>query len=463
MNKQFERYLKASLIILDLVVLNLVYYFCQIGFNRSYSEQFLKSYNLYFLISNGLWLLIGFLLGLYRERVILNFAVYSKRTFQVYLLWVMLMMFYLFFSRELLISRLFIFYSNLFFALGILFNRFIYLGLQQYFKASESLIKRVMILGYNDTAIKLTKYLESDGQNTKILGYTENDENIYELTNYPIIGDISSTLRIATELHAQEIFSTITPEKNEQIYDLMQNAEKNCIKFKVVPDLHSFFAHDAHIEFYGTIPVLSRRSSALDDMGNIIKKRLLDIAVSSMVILLVLSWMIPLLGLLIVIESGFPVFFRQLRTGMTNKLFWCIKFRSMKENKLADTLQATQDDARVTRIGRFMRRTSLDEFPQFINVFLGNMSLVGPRPHMMKHTNDYSKIVDEYMVRQFVKPGITGWAQIHGLRGEVKDEKDIRERVEKDLWYIENWTLWLDVQILFLTVYYILKGDKNAY
>ena len=135
----------------------------------------------------------------------------------------------------------------------------------------------------------------------------------------------------------------------------------------------------------------------------------------------------------------------------------------MRTNKDADLRQATQNDNRVTKIGRFIRRTSLDEFPQFLNVFKGEMSLVGPRPHMLKHTTDYSKLVDDYMIRQFLKPGITGWAQVNGFRGEITNPDQIKMRVNKDLWYLENWTLFLDIQILFLTVYQVLRGDKNAF
>ncbi|HRI24408.1 MAG TPA: sugar transferase, partial [Ferruginibacter sp.] len=144
--------------------------------------------------------------------------------------------------------------------------------------------------------------------------------------------------------------------------------------------------------------------------------------------------------------------------------FWCLKFRSVKAGKKeADLKQATRNDARVTRIGRIIRKTSLDEFPQFLNVFKGEMSLVGPRPHMLKHTTDYSKVVDDYMIRQFLKPGITGWAQINGYRGEITNPEQIKMRVNKDLWYLENWSLWLDIQILFLTIYHVLKGNKNAF
>ncbi len=463
MNKQFERYLKGTLLILDLLVLNIVYYFAQIIFNKSYDHESIKVYNLYFYVSNGMWLFITFALGLYKEKAILRYDLFFKRTIQVIVVWVLGLMIYLFFSRQILLSRLFILYATAFFGLGILINRFLYLGFFQYYRSSDVFIKKVLVLGFNERARKLTRYLESGEQNIKLVGYTENEENIRQLSNYPIVGDIASTMDIARKMNVYEIYSTLTPEDNSEILRFMQIAEKECIRFKIVPNLSNLFAYGTHIEFYGDMPVLSSRNSALDDTGNIIKKRLLDVVVSGLVIVFVLSWLIPLLGILIVLESGLPVFFSQMRTGMTNRPFKCIKFRSMKKNKDADKKQATENDARVTRIGKFMRRTSLDEFPQFINVFKGDMSLVGPRPHMLKHTDDYSKVVDEYMVRQFVKPGITGWAQIHGYRGEIKNEEDIRNRVEKDIWYVEHWTLWLDIQILFLTVYNIVRGDKNAY
>jgi putative colanic acid biosynthesis UDP-glucose lipid carrier transferase len=163
------------------------------------------------------------------------------------------------------------------------------------------------------------------------------------------------------------------------------------------------------------------------------------------------------------IESKGPIFFKQKRTGKNNQTFSCLKFRSMRMNNEADSRQATKEDMRITKIGKFIRKTSLDEFPQFLNVLKGEMSLVGPRPHMVKHTNDYSQIVEQYMIRHFLKPGITGWAQINGFRGEITDTNQIKLRVRNDLWYLENWNIWLDIRILFLTIYTIFKGDKNAY
>jgi putative colanic acid biosynthesis UDP-glucose lipid carrier transferase len=372
-------------------------------------------------------------------------------------------MFYLFFSRELAISRLFIVSTIGMFGLGLLINRFIYLGINRSFRNRDFLIKKVIILGYNDTGKKLAKYFEEESLNTKLIGYIENDENIVELSHYPVLSNISNTLSVAKQYNINEIFSTITPEQNKDIYQLMHLCEKECIRFKIVPNLSVFITREVHIEYFGDLPILSLRSEPLDDVGNRIKKRSMDIAVSLLVIIFILSWLIPFLGFIIFLESGWPIFFKQLRTGKNKKGFYCLKLRSMKSNQDADQKQAIKNDQRITSFGKFLRKTSLDEFPQFINVLKGEMSLVGPRPHMVKHTSDYSKVVDEYMVRQFIKPGITGWAQINGYRGEIANPEQIQMRVNKDLWYLENWTLWLDVQILFLTIYQVFKGDKNAY
>jgi len=379
------------------------------------------------------------------------------------MLWIILILFYLFFSFEFKISRIFIFSTIISFGVGLLVNRFLYLGIRNYYKKSDTILKKVLILGYNDTAKKLAKYFEEDSINAQVIGFIEDDDNVRELTHYPIISNISNTLQVAKELEIQEIFSTITPEQNKEIYNLMFQSEKECIRFKIVPNLSVFITREVHIEYFGDLPILSLRSEPLDDVGNRIKKRVLDIVVSFFVIVLILSWLIPILGILILLESRGPVFFAQLRTGKNKKTFRCLKFRSMKSNNDADLKQATRNDSRVTAIGKFIRKTSLDEFPQFINVFKGEMSLVGPRPHMLKHTSDYSKVVDDYMIRQFLKPGITGWAQINGYRGEITNPEQIKLRVNKDLWYLENWSLWLDIQILFLTIYHVVKENKNTF
>lgn len=463
MNRQFERYLQITLLILDIAALNIVFLIFQLIFTNNVHFNSTDAYFKYISIANASWFLLAFFLRTYSISIILNFEDFTKRTIQVYLIWIITILFYLFFSRELLISRFFIITSIAAFGVGLLINKFIYLGIFRYFRTSDLLVKKIIILGYNETAKKLASYFEQDGLNTEIIGFIEDEENIEELSHYPVLANISDTLQIAKELNAQEIFSTITPEQNNYIYDLMYQSEKECIRFRIVPNLSLFITREVHIEYFGELPILSLRKEPLDDAGNRIKKRALDITVSFLITILILSWLIPIVGILIFLESGGPIFFKQIRTGKDKKPFYCWKFRSMKANKEADLKQATRDDNRVTFLGRFLRKSSLDEFPQFLNVLKGEMSLVGPRPHMLKHTSDYSMIVDDYMVRQFIKPGITGWAQINGFRGEITNPDQIKMRVNKDLWYLENWTLWLDIRILFLTVYYVFKGDSKAY
>lgn len=463
MNKQFERYLKIILVALDLLALNVILIASQLVLANHLPSEYKNAYDVYWSVANAGWLLLSFFFRTYADKKILNFVSFTKRTIQVYILWIILLLFYLFFFRALLLSRIFILVTIAGFGVGLLVNRFLYLGISKYFKGQERVFKKVIILGFNETAKKLTQYLEREGLNTKMMGYIEDEEKINELSHYPILAGLSDTLTVARDLQIEEIYSTITPEQNHEIYNFMYQSEKECIRFKIVPDLSIFINREVHIESFGDLPVLSLRQEALEDVGNRFKKRMLDIAVSVPVIIFILSWLMPLLGLLIFFESGRPIFFTQLRTGRNLKPFPCWKLRSMKVNKEANTKQATENDKRITRIGRFLRKTSLDELPQFINVLKGEMSLVGPRPHMLKHTRDYSKIVDDYVVRQFLKPGITGWAQINGYRGEITEKEQIIMRVNHDLWYLENWTLWLDIQILFLTLYTILKGDKNAY
>ncbi|HMU71243.1 MAG TPA: undecaprenyl-phosphate glucose phosphotransferase [Ferruginibacter sp.] len=463
MNRQFERYLQITLILLDLLVLNSIFFVCQIIFQTHLLTNIANAYFNFWVVSNIFWIIPSFILRTYAGKIIITFEYFTRRTIQVYSFWILLLLFYLFFSFEVNISRLFIFTIIISFGVGLLINRFLYLGIRNYYKKSDHIFKKVLILGYNDTAKKLTRYFEEDGINTQIIGFVEDEGNVHELTHYPVLSGIGNTLQIAKDNDINEIFSTITPEQNKSIYDLMFQSEKECIRFKIVPNLSVFITRDVHIEYFGDLPILSLRSEPLDDVGNRIKKRALDLVVSSLVIIFILSWMIPILGLLILLESRGPIFFGQLRTGKDKKTFRCLKFRSMRANKDADLKQATRNDSRVTRIGKFIRKTSLDEFPQFLNVFKGEMSLVGPRPHMLKHTDDYSQVVDDYMVRQFLKPGITGWAQINGYRGEITNPEQIRMRVNKDLWYLENWSLWLDIKIMFLTVYHVLRGNQNAF
>jgi putative colanic acid biosynthesis UDP-glucose lipid carrier transferase len=414
-------------------------------------------------ILNVLWFIVSWVKNLYRIKYISSFEIFSRETLRAYAHFVVLSVLYLYFDRRIKISRLFMGVEFVAIAAGFMFNRVINFFFQ-FILGKNHVARRILIIGYNQTSKKLAHYLEEEHANTQIVGYCEEEENVQELSNYPIVSRVSNVMNFCKLYgHITEIYSTISPEQNHYIYQLMQEADQECIRFKIIPDFNFYVKLPTYINHYNDIPVLSVRKEPLDDMANRIKKRIFDLFVSSGIILFILSWMIPLVGLLIWIEDRGPVFFMQKRTGKDNNIFDCIKFRSMRMNADADSKQATSDDERITHVGKILRRTSLDEFPQFLNVFMGHMSLVGPRPHMVKHTNEFSKMINQYMIRQFVKPGVTGWAQINGYRGEIRKLDDLRKRVQYDLWYLENWGLWFDMKIIFLTIYNILCGDENAY
>ena len=243
----------------------------------------------------------------------------------------------------------------------------------------------------------------------------------------------------------------------------MQLCDKKMIRAYYVPSTVYGEFRKAKVKEFGDIYVLSQYNEPLMDMRNRINKRMFDVVVSLLFLCTLFPFILAVVYIVSKITMPGPLFFKQKRTGYDGRDFWCYKFRSMKVNKDSDTVQAVKDDPRVTKWGALMRHTNIDELPQFINVLKGDMSLVGPRPHMLAHTDYYSELISDYMIRHYVKPGITGWAQTHGERGETKTVDDMRRRVEKDIWYIEHWSFWLDIQIMFKTVADAIHGDDKAY
>jgi putative colanic acid biosynthesis UDP-glucose lipid carrier transferase len=260
-----------------------------------------------------------------------------------------------------------------------------------------------------------------------------------------------------------EIYCSISELTNSQIADIVDFADNNLKILKFIPDSKEIYSKKLRYEYYDYIPILTLRNIPLEDSANTIVKRIFDILFSSIVIVFILSWLTPIIAIFIKLESKGPVFFKQSRNGFNYKEFDCYKFRSMTPNKTAHLHQATRGDQRVTKVGRFIRKTSIDELPQFFNVLFGDMSVVGPRPHMVSHTNMYAKKIDKFMVRHFVKPGITGLAQVSGFRGEVESDKDIIGRVKYDIFYIENWSILLDLKIIVQTFINAVKGEDKAY
>lgn len=323
--------------------------------------------------------------------------------------------------------------------------------------------RQVILIGAGANALRTYESLSSSDFGYRINGFFS--DVIKEQGSFPAkyLGKLSDIEEYATENKIDDIFCTVQAGQEELISELVLFSEKNMIRFHIVPEFDKFFRRKYSLQFIETTPVLSLRYEPLQSFSNRFIKRCFDIIFSGIFLITLFPIIYIILGLIIKITSSGPIFFKQKRTGIRGKEFYCLKFRSMKVNKEANKVQATKDDPRVTRIGAFMRKTSLDELPQFINVFKNDMSVVGPRPHMLQHTELYSSIIDKFMVRHLVKPGITGWAQVTGYRGETKTVEEMEQRVKRDVWYLENWTFFLDLKIILLTVKNAVKGEKEAY
>jgi putative colanic acid biosynthesis UDP-glucose lipid carrier transferase len=323
--------------------------------------------------------------------------------------------------------------------------------------------KNIIIAGAGKNGMELYRVIKTDlSYGFNIVGFFDDNTVLKNvLPNY--LGTIDQIEEFVKNNDIDEIYCTIPGTNSEKISELLNFAEKNMIRFYIIPEFYRDIKKSMILEVMESVPLLTIRTEPLQSPYNRFLKRCFDLVFSIAVLLTVFPVLYILVGILIKISSEGPILFKQKRTGLYGKIFECYKFRTMRINEEADKQQAVKDDPRTTKTGSFLRRTNLDEFPQFINVLLGNMSVVGPRPHMLKHTEQYSMLIDKYMVRHLVKPGITGWAQITGYRGETKTLEQMEGRVKRDVWYLENWSFFLDLKIIVVTIINMFKGESNAY
>ena len=342
-----------------------------------------------------------------------------------------------------------------FFCIAV-FKYLMFFLLKRYRSIFKGNIRKTIILGKTAQSKSLEKFLTDTPAygflNKKIVCFKDRSKlDLNEIFNY------------ITDEGIDEIFCSISELNNKDLLAVVNYADNNLKVVKFIPDRSKVLSKKLQHDYYGIIPILTFRTIPLDDPFSALLKRVFDIVFSFTVIVLILSWLTPLIALVIKVESKGPVFFTQLRNGYNFKSFKCFKFRSMVTNPKADLEQVTRGDTRITVFGQLLRKTSMDEMPQFFNVLKGDMSVVGPRPHMLSHTDMYAKKIDKFMVRHFVKPGITGLAQVSGFRGEVETDKDIIGRVQHDIFYIENWSFFLDLKIIFQTLFNTIKGEEKAY
>ena len=425
-----------------------------------------KQYLPVVLVFNLIWLLSANVTGLY-ESVLNKDSIKTFRSvFQTYLLFVSLICVTILIvigTKAYFVTREYLFYSIVLFGTMLGFWKLIFLTIRRSDRAMLNDSRKVVIVGAGRAGHELRTYFKNNPfRGYELLGFFDNEpKRVNEKKLY--LGNTNHCMEYVMNNKVEEIFCALPYSEHGIIEKLMVEADKNLIRFKIVPEYHEYIKKPTYLQSFGNIPIISVRPEPLENMLNRGMKRAFDFFFSIFIILFVFSWLFPILAILIKLESTGPIFFVQLRSGRDNNPFNCYKFRSMRVNADSNKVQATRNDKRITKIGAFMRKTSLDELPQFFNVLIGNMSTVGPRPHMVSHTEQYSALIDRFMVRHFLKPGISGWAQVNGLRGETKTTEAMLERVEADVWYLENWSFILDVKIIFLTFWNSVKGDKQAF
>lgn len=323
----------------------------------------------------------------------------------------------------------------------------------------------VVLVGSSRSLIELyEEFVSQDWAGYKVLGYFDYEKNEMMSEQCKYLGkpdELEEFIRNNRNVHY--LYCGLRDNHSKDIIKIITLCENNIIRFFSVPNMHNYLQNRVYLDFVGNVPILKLREDQMSRIGNKVIKRAFDLVFSTLFLCTIFPIVLIIVTIVTKITMPGPVFFKQKRNGLNDKEFYCLKFRSMKVNADADRLQATKDDPRKTKWGNIMRKTNIDELPQFINVFLGDMSVVGPRPHMLKHTEEYSKLIDKYMVRHLVKPGVTGWSQVTGFRGETKELKDMAGRIKGDIWYIEHWSFWLDLYIIYKTVANVFKGEEKAY
>lgn len=448
---RYSKYIRPISIISDLFVITVFGLYFFKGLNLIYS-----SYIGYLLIS---WTAIAVLIKFYEVfRFTTPVEIIAKIVKQTALFSLLTIAFFPFSKKVIFSGNAILWYIISCTLLITILKYLLFYYLKKYRIITGSNYRNVVIIGFAPESIRLKSLFESRNDlGYHFLGFFSNKKK-----NDEILGDIDYLKTFVIENQVNEIYCTLDEMTNEQLADIVDFSDGNNLVIKFIPGIKEIFSKKLKVNYYEMFPVLSMQKTVLHDPTTKVLKRVFDVIFALLVIIFLLSWLIPLLAVLIKLESKGTVFFKQGRPGLDEKEFFCYKFRSMKLNGTTET-EASKNDPRVTKIGKIMRKTSIDELPQFLNVLVGEMSVVGPRPHLWSQNKSYGNKIKKYMVRHYVKPGITGLAQVKGYRGEIESDDDMINRIKLDVFYIDNWSLILDLKIIVQTVLNILKGEKKAY
>lgn len=450
MKQKRSIFIRPLTILIDLLLINCILFFIS-------EKQFLSfSFLSYASIS---WLLISYytkFYNVYRYTHVTRLITLLISQFFIFLL-AYLSYFSVFKEGEIINNQFYIF--SFIFGFITFFKFFIFYLLKKY-RSDGKNYRNIVLFGENNSAKKLDNLFHyKNDLGYRFYGFFS--DKIHKSKYY--LGLIKHGFKYIEDNHIDEIYCDPSEISSSQLIKIRKFVEEKKLELRLLPENKAIYSKDFILEYVGTIPILKPKPLPFEKIETFIFKRVFDIFFSSFVCVFILSWLVPILWIIIKIDSKGPLFFKQKRDGMNGTQFYCFKFRSMTINTEADIISASKNDKRITKVGSFLRKTSLDELPQFFNVLLGDMSVVGPRPHINLQTKKYIDEVENYLIRNSVKPGITGLAQISGYRGEVIKKSDIENRVKLDIFYIENWSFFLDIKIIIQTLLNFFKGEEKAY
>lgn len=460
-DKYYSRLIKMMVFILDFYLISLAFSVAKkFGFDDGIAENQETSF---FLIFSLIWVIAGFLNEIYRINKFSTLKSIGSSLFGSLLVHFCLLMLLLFTTNSYQVDNKFLPLVYGLTASFLLVSRIVYKVTWKYFEFSGFDQRKVVIVGATHSGRALYDFFEShDFSKYNFKGFFDDNPDPLIVHRALIKGKISEMAAFCQKENIDEIYFALPPGNDELLNKISKFADDNFIYLRITPDFGEVVSDKYNVFMLDSIPVLTTRKEPLGVALNVGLKRAFDIVFSLLVILTIFPFLFPIIAIAIKLDSKGPVIFKQPRQGKKNKLFDCYKFRTMYVDGASER-QATKNDPRITRVGRFLRKTNLDEVPQFINALMGNMSVVGPRPHISSQLDQYGAAIKKYKVRHFVTPGITGYAQVNGYRGETKEVSLMEKRVEYDVIYMENWSLSLDIKIIFLTVWNMVKGEKSAY
>ena len=451
---RFNSFFNIIQFVVDFILLNTVYLICCYFFNQLWYQQNGSHFLSLLFQLNLCWFLIVWYTDYYNAE--LYFVQISRKTLRVLVQFSLLIVLSIFLLKFHFESRLFLFSYLFILLITLLCWKYIFILLRQRTSMFNLTKRKAILIGSGGMMNDINAMFSQDYSGYDLIGTFSDEPTV---NNH--LGKIEDALDYIQHTEIAAVFSSIMPTQHEVVQNLSLNRDKLRLRLIFVPDYKLYFNSDVSVDIHNNLAFISFRKEPLENLLNLTKKRFFDLAFSLLIRSIFLCWLLPIIAILVKLTSKGPILFKQLRSGRSGIPFVCYKFRTMTDGCCSSSKSESSPKPHITKIGSFLRKTSLDELPQFINVLIGDMSIVGPRPHMLADTEEYRAALDAYMIRLYLKPGITGLAQVSGNRGKLSIP-EMTERLNRDIYYMENWGLWLDVHIILKTILLLIKGDPKA-